>query len=148
MRANLQVGLQDVALWHERDISHSSAERIVLPDSSLLAYYVLRRATKLITNLEVDSAQMLHNLNLTQGVVFSQPVLLLLVASGMSRDDAYRLVQELAAKAISTKTNFSELLTNDSRMKLTARQLSEVFNLENALKRSQLVFDALNSADA
>ena len=148
LRANLQVGLQDVALWHERDISHSSAERIVLPDSSLLAYYVLRRATKLITNLEVDSAQMLHNLNLTQGVVFSQPVLLLLVASGMSRDDAYRLVQELAAKAISTKTNFSELLTNDSRMKLTARQLSEVFNLENALKRSQLVFDALNSADA
>ena len=148
LRANLQVGLQDVALWHERDISHSSAERIVLPDSSLLAYYVLRRATKLITNLEVDSAQMLHNLNLTQGAVFSQPVLLLLVASGMSRDDAYRLVQELAAKAISTKTNFSKLLTNDSRMKLTARQLSEVFNLENALKRSQLVFDALNSADA
>ncbi len=91
---------------------------------------------------------MLHNLNLTQGVVFSQPVLLLLVASGMSRDDAYRLVQELAAEAISTRTNFSELLTNDSRIKLTARQLSEVFNLENALKRSQLVFDALNSADA
>ncbi|MDA3017805.1 MAG: adenylosuccinate lyase, partial [Actinomycetota bacterium] len=131
-----------------RDISHSSAERIVLPDSSLLAYYVLRRATKLITNLEVDSVQMLHNLNLTQGVVFSQPVLLLLVASGMSRDDAYRLVQELAAKAISTKTNFSELLTNDSRIKLTVRQLSEVFNLEKALKRSQLAFDALNSADA
>ena len=148
LRANLQVGLQDVALWHERDISHSSAERIVLPDSSLLAYYVLRRATKLITNLEVDSAQMLHNLNLTQGVVFSQPVLLALVASGMSRDDAYRLVQEIAAQALSTKTHFSELLTNDSRIKLSTRQLSEVFELANALKHSQLVFDALNSADA
>ncbi|MGA1365927.1 MAG: adenylosuccinate lyase, partial [Ilumatobacteraceae bacterium] len=96
LRANLQVGLQDVALWHERDISHSSAERIVLPDSSLLAYYVLRRATKLITNLEVDNAQMLRNLNSTHGVVFSQSVLLLLVASGISRDEAYRLVQELA----------------------------------------------------
>ena len=148
LRANLQVGLQDVALWHERDISHSSAERIVLPDSSLLAYYVLRRATKLVTNLEIDSAQMLYNLNLTQGIVFSQPVLLALVASGMSRDDAYRLVQELAAKAINTKTNFSELLANDSRIELSSRQLSEAFDLGNALKRAQLVFDALNSAEA
>jgi adenylosuccinate lyase len=144
LRANLQVGLQDVALWHERDISHSSAERIVLPDSSLLAYYVLRRAT----NLEVDNAQMLCNLNSTHGVVFSQSVLLLLVASGMSRDEAYRLVQELAAKAISTGTNFKELLTSDSRIKLSPQKLDEAFDLNSALKRSQLVFDSLNSADA
>ena len=148
LRANLQVGLQDVALWHERDISHSSAERIVLPDSSLLAYYVLRRATKLITNLEVDNAQMLRNFNSTHGVVFSQSVLLLLVASGMSRDEAYRLVQELAAKAISTGTNFKELLTSDSRIKLSPQKLDEAFDLNSALKRSQLVFDSLNSADA
>ncbi|MFZ9648196.1 MAG: adenylosuccinate lyase [Ilumatobacteraceae bacterium] len=148
LRANLQVGLQDVALWHERDISHSSAERIVLPDSSLLAYYVLRRATKLITNLEVDNAQMLRNLNSTHGVVFSQSVLLLLVASGMSRDEAYRLVQELAAKAISTGTNFKELLTSDSRIKLSPQKLDGAFDLNSALKRSQLVFDSLNSADA
>ncbi|MFZ9273182.1 MAG: adenylosuccinate lyase [Ilumatobacteraceae bacterium] len=148
LRANLQVGLQDVALWHERDISHSSAERIVLPDSSLLAYYVLRRATKLVTNLEVDNAQMLRNLNSTHGVVFSQSVLLLLVASGISRDEAYRLVQELAAKAISTGTNFKELLTSDSRIKLSPQKLDEAFDLNSALKRSQLVFDALNFADA
>ncbi|MFZ9246340.1 MAG: adenylosuccinate lyase [Ilumatobacteraceae bacterium] len=148
LRANLQVGLQDVALWHERDISHSSAERIVLPDSSLLAYYVLRRATKLITNLEVDNAQMLRNLNSTHGVVFSQSVLLLLVASGISRDEAYRLVQELATKAISTGTNFKELLTSDSRIKLSPQKLDEAFDLNSALKRSQLVFDALNFADA
>ncbi|MFZ9357554.1 MAG: adenylosuccinate lyase [Ilumatobacteraceae bacterium] len=148
LRANLQVGLQDVALWHERDISHSSAERIVLPDSSMLAYYVLRRATKLVTNLEVDNAQMLRNLNSTHGVVFSQSVLLLLVASGMSRDEAYRLVQELAAKAISTGTNFKELLTSDSRIKLSPQKLDEAFDLNSALKRSQLVFDSLNSADA
>ena len=148
LRANLQVGLQDVALWHERDISHSSAERIVLPDSSVLAYYVLRRATKLVTNLEVDNAQMLRNLNSTHGVVFSQSVLLLLVASGMSRDEAYRLVQELAAKAISTGTNFKELLTSDSRIKLSPQKLDEAFDLNSALKRSQLVFDSLNSADA
>ena len=148
LRANLQVGLQDVALWHERDISHSSAERIVLPDSSLLAYYVLRRATKLVTNLEVDNAQMLRNLNSTHGVVFSQSVLLLLVASGISRDDAYRLVQELATKAISTGTNFKEILASDSRIKLSPQKLDEAFDLNSALKRSQLVFDALNSADA
>ena len=148
LRANLQVGLQDVALWHERDISHSSAERIVLPDSSMLAYYVLRRATKLITNLEVDTAQMLHNLNLMQGVVFSQSVLLQLVASGMSRDDAYRLVQELAAKAISTGTKFRELLASDARIKISSQKLDEAFNLDGALKRVHLVFDALNSADA
>ena len=148
LRANLQVGLQDVALWHERDISHSSAERIVLPDSSMLAYYVLRRATKLVTNLEVDNAQMLRNLNSTHGVVFSQSVLLLLVASGMSRDEAYRLVQELATKAISTGTNFKEMLASDSRIKLSPQKLDEAFDLNSALKRSQLVFDALNSADA
>jgi adenylosuccinate lyase len=148
LRANLQVGLQDVALWHERDISHSSAERIVLPDSSMLAYYVLHRATKLVTNLEVDNAQMLRNLNSTHGVVFSQSVLLLLVASGMSRDEAYRLVQELAAKAISTGTNFKEMLVSDSRIKLSPQKLDEAFDLNSALKRSQLVFDALNSADA
>ncbi|MFZ9320257.1 MAG: adenylosuccinate lyase [Ilumatobacteraceae bacterium] len=148
LRANLQVGLQDVALWHERDISHSSAERIVLPDSSLLAYYVLRRATKLVTNLEVDNAQMLRNLNSTHGVVFSQSVLLLLVASGISRDEAYRLVQELATKAISTGTNFKEMLASDSRIKLSPQKLDEAFDLNSALKRSQLVFDALNFADA
>ena len=148
LRANLQVGLQDVALWHERDISHSSAERIVLPDSSMLAYYVLRRATKLVTNLEVDTAQMLHNLNLMHGVVFSQSVLLQLVASGMSRDDAYRLVQELAAKAISTGTKFRELLASDARIKISSQKLDEAFNLDSALKRAHLVFDALNSADA
>jgi adenylosuccinate lyase len=148
LRANLQVGLQDVALWHERDISHSSAERIVLPDSSMLAYYVLRRATKLVTNLEVDNAQMLRNLNSTHGVVFSQSVLLLLVASGMSRDEAYRLVQELATKTISTGTNFKEMLASDSRIKLSPQKLDEAFDLNSALKRSQLVFDALNFADA
>lgn len=148
LRANLQVGLQDVALWHERDISHSSAERIVLPDSSMLAYYVLRRATKLVTNLEVDNAQMLRNLNSTHGVVFSQSVLLLLVASGISRDEAYRLVQELATKAISTGTNFKEMLASDSRIKLSPQKLDEAFDLNSALKRSQLVFDSLNSADA
>jgi len=148
LRANLQVGLQDVALWHERDISHSSAERIVLPDSSLLAYYVLRRATKLIKNLEVDSVQMKKNLDLTHGAIYSQPVLLALVASGMSRDDAYRLVQECVSKAMSTQSGFKQLLANDSRINISNQKLDEIFDLKASLNHVNLVFDALNSADS
>ncbi|MEI8024681.1 MAG: lyase family protein, partial [Actinomycetota bacterium] len=145
LRANLQVGLQDVALWHERDISHSSAERIVLPDSSMLAYYMLRRATKLITNLEVDSAQMLKNLHSKYGVVFSQSVLLALVSSGMSRDDAYRLVQELAGSAVGESTQFRELLAADKRIDLTSKQLDEIFDLKKSVKHTNRVFEALAS---
>ena len=145
LRANLQVGLQDVALWHERDISHSSAERIVLPDSSMLAYYMLRRATKLITNLEVDSAQMIKNLNLSHGVVFSQSVLLALVESGISRDDAYRLVQELAGRAVGESTQFRELLAADKRIGLTPKQLDEIFDLKKSVKHTNRVFEALAS---
>jgi adenylosuccinate lyase len=145
LRANLQVGLQDVALWHERDISHSSAERIVLPDSSMLAYYMLRRATKLIANLEVDSAQMLKNLHSTYGVVFSQSVLLVLVSSGMTRDDAYRLVQELAARAVTEESQFRELLAADKRIGLTSKQLDEIFDLKKSVKHTNRVFEALAS---
>ena len=148
LRANLQVGLQDVALWHERDISHSSAERIVLPDSSMLVYYMLRRATKLITNLEVDSARMIKNLNSSHGVIFSQSVLLALVASAMSRDDAYRLVQELAARAITESCQFRELLAADNRITLSAKQLDEIFDLEKSVKHTNRVFDALASAQS
>ena len=145
LRANLQVGLQDVALWHERDISHSSAERIVLPDSSMLAYYMLRRATRLITNLEVDSAQMLKNLHSSHGVVFSQSVLLALVSLGMSRDDAYRLVQELAGRAVGESTQFRELLVADKRIGLTPKQLDQIFDLKKSVKHTNRVFEALAS---
>ncbi len=145
LRANLQVGLQDVALWHERDISHSSAERIVLPDSSMLAFYMLRRAMRLITNLEVDGAQMIKNLHSTYGVVFSQSVLLALVSSGMSRDDAYRLVQELAGRAVAESVQFRELLAGDKRIGLTAKQLDEIFDLKKSVKHTNRVFEALSS---
>ncbi len=148
LRANLQVGLQDVALWHERDISHSSAERIVLPDSSSLVYYMLRRATKLITNLEVDTDQMIKNLNLSHGVVFSQSVLLALVESGISRDDAYRLVQELAARAITESTDFRTILADDKRIKLSTKQLDHAFDLKKSLKHINRVFDQLSLAQS
>ena len=82
LRANLQAGLQDVALWHERDISHSSVERVVLPDSSHLAHYVMRRLSRLLSGLEILPDQMLRNLQASHGLVFSQPVLLALVRCG------------------------------------------------------------------
>src|SRR3990170_1704936 len=99
LRSNLLAGLQDVALWHERDISHSSVERVVLPDSSHLAHYVVRRLTRLLSGLQVFPARMLENLRSSHGLVFSQPVLLGLVSEGMSRDDAYRVVQRNAMRA-------------------------------------------------
>lgn len=143
LRANLQVGLQDVALWHERDISHSSAERIVLPDSSMLAYYMLRRASRLIANLEVDTVQMTTNLYLTRGAIFSQSVMLALVVSGMSRDNAYRLVQELSSRAITQAQDFRELLAGDNRNTLSVKQLDEAFDLDRCVKHTHRVFDAL-----
>src|SRR5690606_8425731 len=109
LRANLSAGMQDVALWHERDISHSSVERIVLPDSSQLAYYVVRRLTSVLSRLEVKAERMRANLEASHGLVFSQPVLLALVAAGMTRDDAYRVVQRNALTAWDERRPFREL---------------------------------------
>jgi adenylosuccinate lyase len=133
LRSNLQTGLQNVALWHERDISHSSAERIVLPDSAMLAYYVTKRLTKVLSNLEVDSQRMLENVSSSFGMVFSQPVLLALVDSGLSRDEAYRIVQEDAALAWSKRQQLREVLESDTRVKLSTKQLDDAFDLRRSL---------------
>lgn len=142
LRSNLQTGLQNVALWHERDISHSSAERIVLPDSAMLAYYITKRLTKLIAGLEVDKQRMLENLASSFGVVFSQPVLLALVSSGMSRDDAYRIVQEDATIAWRDRVQLREVLEKDSRVKLSEKQLNDAFDLRRSLVHTSKTLDA------
>jgi adenylosuccinate lyase len=142
LRSNLQTGLQNVALWHERDISHSSAERIVLPDSAMLAYYVVKRLTRVISGLEVDEQRMLDNLASSFGVVFSQPVLLALVDSGLSRDDAYRIVQEDAAAAWSERIQLRAVLEKDARVKLNAKQLDEAFDLRRSLTHISKTLDA------
>jgi len=142
LRSNLQTGLQNVALWHERDISHSSAERIVLPDSAMLAYYITKRLTKLIAGLEVDKERMLENLASSFGVVFSQPVLLALVISGMSRDDAYRIVQEDATIAWRDRVQLREVLEKDSRVKLSEKQLNDAFDLRRSLVHTSKTLDA------
>jgi adenylosuccinate lyase len=113
LRGNAQAAVEDVALWHERDISHSSVERIILPDSTILLDHVQRRMIALIEGLVVDAARMRSNLEITHGALFSQRVLLALVDRGLSRDDAYRAVQRLAQQALDQRVQMRELLAAD-----------------------------------
>jgi adenylosuccinate lyase len=110
LRGYSQTGLENVALWHERDISHSSAERVVLPDATILLDYAQARATGVVRGMKVHTDRMLANLEVTHGALYSQRALLALVASGMQRDEAYRIVQEAAQRAWDTGTHFRELL--------------------------------------
>ena len=147
LRGNLQAGMQDVALWHERDISHSSVERVVLPDSALLAYYVLRRMTRLLDGLQVFPQRMLDNLWASHGLVFSQPVLLGLVKAGMPRDEAYRIVQENAARAWADGCSFRALLDADPRINVPVAVLDEAFDLARSVRHSGRGVDTLGTID-
>jgi adenylosuccinate lyase len=113
LRGNAQAALEDVALWHERDISHSSVERVILPDSTILLDHLQRRVLALVEGMVVNADRMRENLELTHGALFSQRVLLALVESGMVRDDAYRVVQRLAQQAIDARVPVRELLAAD-----------------------------------
>jgi adenylosuccinate lyase len=110
LRGNAQAALEDVLLWHERDISHSSVERIILPDSTTLLDHMQRRVLGLVDGMIVNAARMRENLELTHGALFSQRVLLALVQSGMTRDDSYRVVQRLAQQALADRVPLRELL--------------------------------------
>ena len=113
LRGYAQAAVEDVSLWHERDISHSSVERIMLPDATILLDHMQRRMLGVIRGLVVDAARMRENLDLTHGALFSQRLLLALVARGATRDDAYRVVQRLAQEAIDTRVHLRELLADD-----------------------------------
>jgi adenylosuccinate lyase len=144
LRGYLGSGLEDVALWHERDISHSSVERIILPDASLLAYYVLDRMAGLVDGLVVAPARMLANFDLSYGLVFSQPVLLALVAGGLSRDSAYRIVQRDAMVAWQEGRPFRLVLEADPEVTLDKASLDEAFDLRRSLRHIDRVFAALD----
>jgi adenylosuccinate lyase len=145
VRSNLQAGLQDVALWHERDISHSSVERVVLPDSALLVHYMLARLNGLLNGLQVNEERMLTNLWSSHGLVFSQPVLLALVAGGCSRDGAYRIVQRNALQAWETGTDFRKLLESDPEVTLEPAQLDAAFDLARSLRHLDRTASALDA---
>ena len=157
LRGYALAGLEDVALWHERDISHSSVERIVLPDASLAAYYALRRCARLVDGLVVNRDRMLENLLTgSYGLVFSQPVLLALVEAGLTRDEAYRIVQRDARRAYEQRRQFRDVLEDDPEVgEALARAGAEVaavldgaFSLERSLRHARRTIDALGPAVA
>jgi len=144
VRAGALVGLENVPLWHERDISHSSAERVVIPDSFLALDYMLDRFTWLVAGLVVLPERMRANLEASRGLYFSQAVLLALVESGLARDDAYRLVQEHAMRAWDEELDFRALVESDER--IAARlDLDSVFDLAVYTRHVDAVFDRLHA---
>jgi adenylosuccinate lyase len=147
LRGYLGAGLEDVALWHERDISHSSVERIILPDASILTHYMLMKMASLIDGLVVHPQRMLANFDVSHGLVFSQPVLLALVAAGCTRDEAYRIVQRDAMAAWETAKPFRSVLEADPEVvsRLSPAQLDDAFDLARSLRHAGRVVDALEA---
>jgi len=147
IRGNAVAALENVALWHERDISHSSVERVIFPDSCILTHFMLVETTKLIKNLHVYPENMKRNMNLYGGVVFSQRVLLTLVDKGINREDAYRIVQSNAHQAWNTPGgNFQKLIESDETVKqqLTPEEITECFNPDYQLRNLKKVYQRLD----
>jgi adenylosuccinate lyase len=150
VRANAQVGLENVALWHERDISHSSAERVVLPDSTTLTDYLLDKTATMMERMLVYPERMLRNLESTNGLVYSGQLLLELAGSGLSREDAYRLVQGHAMDAWTNDRNFKELVAADPEVavRLSKESLAEVFDYRRQLRNVDAIFARVLAEDA
>jgi adenylosuccinate lyase len=142
VRANMGAAFENVALWHERDISHSSVERIILPDSTILVDYMLAKMTATVRDMRVFPERMLRNLELTHGLVFSGQLLQDLVEKGMPRDDAYKAVQENAMAAWETDSSFRERVVGDARVTkyLDAKALAHTFDLQWQLRYVDAIF--------
>jgi adenylosuccinate lyase len=145
LRGYAQVGLENVALWHERDISHSSAERVALPDASIILHYMLVKFADLVAGLVVDAERMRANLEHTHGLVFSQSVLLALIEKGLTRHDAYRIVQQHATATWEGKGSLRELLTADPGVPLSEDDLDACFDPDRVARTAEVVFDRLTS---
>ena len=142
LRANALAGMENVTLWHERDISHSSVERVIIPDSCIVADYMIANTSRVIERLLVYPENMKRNLNLTKGLVFSESVLLALTKKGMKREEAYQIVQKHAMDAWKTKLDFQDLLRCDERIKrhLTEQEVKSLFDLNGSLKNVDAIF--------
>jgi len=144
VRGNLQAGLSNVALWHERDISHSSVERIILPDTSILLDYMLARFTWVVEGMVVRAERMRSNLDASQGLPFSGRVLLALVEAGLSREDAYQVVQRNALQAWETGEHLRDLVLADPDAQgLDAAVIESAFSLDEVLARAEIPFGRL-----
>lgn len=142
MRGNALAAFENIPLWHERDISHSSVERIIIPDSTILMDYMLAQFTKLIDNLVINEANIKKNLELTNGLVFSQTVLLKLIEKKMKREQAYKIVQSVAMKCWKEKISFLKLLKEDKEVMkyLKEKELNEIFNYDKSKKNVDFIF--------
>ncbi len=148
IRGNLQVALENTVLWHERDISHSSAERVVLPDSTQALDFMLAEITEVLEGLEVYPDRMRANLQVGGGLAFSQNVLLALIDAGMERDQAYAVVQAAAARAWDDEASFEQTLRDDERVtSLVGDRLDELFDPNRALRNLDVVFDRLEKVE-
>ncbi len=142
VRANALAAMENMPLWHERDISHSSVERVIGPDSTILIHYMLKRMTRMIDNLVVYPENMMKNLEQTRGLVFSQNVMLALIRKGVSREDAYRLVQRNAMPVWEQGKDFSTLLKKDKEIQqhLTQKEIENAMQLKNQFKNVNTIF--------
>lgn len=142
VRANSIAAMENIPLWHERDISHSSAERIIFPDSTILVDFMLNRFKSIVDNLVVHEKNMLKNANLFGGIVYSQKVLLTLINKGLSREDAYKIVQKNALDAFENDGNFKSNLENDEEVKkyLLPVEIKNCFNTEDYLKNIEEIY--------
>lgn len=149
LRANQQAALENIALWHERDISHSSVERIIIPDSTTLLHYMLRKFLFIVDNMQVNEESMRKNLELTRGLIFSQRVLLSLVEKGLSREEAYAIVQRNALKTWEGDKSFLEnLLSDDDILKyFTSKELEEIFDFQYFTRNLKTIFERLKALE-
>ena len=142
LRSNAMTAFENNALWHERDISHSSAERIIIPDSTSLIHYMLFKTTKLIENLVVFPEKMIENIHLTHGLIYSQSVLLALAQKGMSREKAYKIVQEAAMECWKTKEDFKDILIRNEEFNssLSKDEINSIFSLDKFTDNVEAIF--------
>ena len=145
IRSNSLAALENIPLWHERDISHSSAERIILPDSSIATDYILFLSNEIISGMTIDKERMLENLNQSQGLVFSPRVMLKLIESGMNRNDAYDLVQDLSMRTFESKEHFKQICRNNEiiKSKISNKDLNEIFDYNYYLRFTKEQFNSI-----
>ena len=145
IRSNSLAALENIPLWHERDISHSSAERIILPDSSIATDYILFLSNEIISGMTIDKDRMLENLNQSQGLVFSPRVMLKLIESGMNRNDAYDLVQDLSMRTFESKEHFKQICRNNEiiKSKISNKDLNEIFDYNYYLRFTKEQFNSI-----
>ena len=149
LRGYAQAGLENVALWHERDISHSSVERVALPDATTLLDYMQHLMVRVVEGMRVNVERMRANLELTHGALFSQTVLSALVESGMTRDEAYRVVQANAQRAWDEGRPFRELLEAEPEVteRLAPERLDELFDYGRFVRHAEEILNRLNSLE-